>query len=153
MKLPVQPLVGQGTLQHIDPIGHVEGRTGLALGQEVAHRTVERASQPHPDAVHGHERVGSVDRAHGVRVSAVHAPTRLFHVHAVQVVHRRVEQVDDATDGALVHGAVPSSSVVQVSAARPLQSSVRPPGHTTRTRDTSGEAPSPTMTRGSFADA
>ena len=47
----------------------------------------------------------------------------------------------------------PCFSVVYRSIATPLHSSAAPSGHTTRTRDTFVDCPSPTSTRGSLAEA
>src|ERR1017187_8707983 len=61
MELRLEPFLFQPIPDRIDAVGHDEGRAFLALGQKIAHRTIEGAGQADNLPFFGHQREGSLD--------------------------------------------------------------------------------------------
>ena len=100
MELAVEAGVGERAVQRVDAVGDEQRGPFVPLGQEVAHRPIHRARQPHGDAVQRDDREGSVERAHPCGVAAQDAASRLIGVGVVEAGQARIEQIDDAIDGA-----------------------------------------------------
>ena len=106
VKLAVEALALEKRVDRVDSVGDDErGPRGL-LGEEVAQRAVERASEDHAPAVPRDEREGAVDLAHGVGNAAGQARTRLVGRHVVDAIAGRVGEVDHALDVLVAHGVV-----------------------------------------------
>ena len=94
-----QAISCQRLVQGVDPVGHVQRRPFVPLGQKVAHGPVHRPCQPDVDVFGGHDGERAIDGAHGRRVAALHVTTCLLEIHVRDAVERRVEQVDHTMDG------------------------------------------------------
>ena len=88
-------------MQRVDAVGDEQRRALLALGEEVAHRPIQRPRHPDRDAVLGDDRERPVDGADRGRIAGEDAAARLVQVEAVQAVQRRIEQVDQPLDVAV----------------------------------------------------
>ena len=103
MKLPFQPLALQVPVDRVDPIGNDERRALAALGEEVAHRSVERTRHPHALALPRHERERAVDLADCVGGTMQDARAGLLDGHVAQAVGCRIDEIDELLD-IFVHG-------------------------------------------------
>ncbi len=107
VELTRQAVAVERRVQRVDAIGDVERGPLVTLGQEVAHRTIERAREPDGHAVGGHERERSVDPADALRVAVEDAPPRLVRAHVADAVEGGIEEIDDPADS-LEHAAIVS---------------------------------------------
>ena len=101
MELAGEPLGLEGAMQRVDAVGDEQRRALLALGEEVAHRPVQRSRHADRDAVLGDDRERPVDGPDRGRIAGEDAAARLVQVEAVQAVQRRIEQVDQPLDVAV----------------------------------------------------
>ena len=110
VKLTRQAVAVERRMQRVDPIGHVERRALVPLGQEVAHRAIERPREPDGHPLGGHQCERPVDAAHAAGIAIEDAPSGLLDAHVGDTVQSRVDEVDDPADG-LEHGRIVSHSV------------------------------------------
>src|SRR5262249_26879297 len=90
----------------VDAVGDHEHRAVGLLGEEVAHRTVERAGHPYrrPVAVACDEREGAGDGEDAPWIAARDALARLLDRAVRDALGRRVRQIHDTRDRAIRHG-------------------------------------------------
>ena len=105
MKLLGQSLALQLLVNRVDAVSDDERGTGGALGEEVTHRTVERARHAHRLAIAREQGEGAFDGAHALRIIRQHAGARLLDAEIVETVERGVGEIHDAFDVFRVHGA------------------------------------------------
>ena len=106
VKLVLEARVDERRVQRVDAIRDEQRRAFVALRQEIPHRPIQRPRQADGDAVDGDDGKRPVDGADGGGVAAEHSPAGLVEVQVVEAGLLRVEQVDDAFDGAEHHGIV-----------------------------------------------
>ena len=104
MELVRQTLELQLGVDGIHAVGHDEGRTLGAFGQEVAHRAIEGASHAHRLSVAGQEGEGAVDLCHAGCITAENPFNGLGLRDVAQTVQRGIQEVDDALNVLRVHG-------------------------------------------------
>ena len=98
MKLSVQPFELELVEDGVNAIRHDQRRAFGALGEEVTHRTIHRARHADGLAVAGEQRKRSINLAHRLGLARQHALPRLVEGQVMDLIERRVKQVNHAFD-------------------------------------------------------
>lgn len=122
MKLRPESLLFQPIPDRINAVGHDKGRAFLALGEKVAHRTIEGAGQADDLSFLGHQREGTLDPPDRLSRAAQDAFPRFLDAHIEDAVGSGIGEIYYSLDILAGDGLVHAIGFVFVGAmASPAQ--------------------------------